>query len=146
MWSHNHWYLVQLYSFFFFFLIVAFFSPFFKNSIYLFLTSLCLLTHCAGFSLVVEDGACSQVTVAGIAVGSLVAEQGLQGVWTPVVSGCRLNPCGARAQCVVCGLSWDLGFSPYPLHCRVDPQPLGHQRSPRLHSRPQGTVAFTMVV
>ena len=85
LWSHNHWYLVQLYSFFFNSCIFFFF--FFKQYL---------------FSLIVEYRGCSEVTVCGLlsAVASLAAEHGRADF-----SGFRLRLQSAGSVIVARGLS-----------------------------------------
>ena len=77
------------------------------------------------------------------AMASLVAERVLSGTqapavavhslscWGPQALGHRHSSWVHRLRCPeACGIFPDQGSNLYPLHCRVDSQPLGHQGSP----------------
>ena len=57
------------------------------------------LCCCAGYSLVAASGSDSLVAVCRllVVVASLVAEDGLQGVWASVVAARRLGSCDSQA-------------------------------------------------
>ena len=96
------------------------------------------LCCCADLSLVV-------VCRLPVAVASLVAEHGCQGLWASAVmacglklSGCgsqvlehRLSSCGTWDQLsAACGILLDQRSNPCLLHWEVDSLPLSHQGSP----------------
>ena len=71
-------------------------------------------------------------------MASLVAERVLWGMQASVVAAHSLSFCGPQAlehrlSCPeACGIFPDQGSNLYPLHCKVDSQPLGHQGSPEI--------------
>ena len=84
------------------------------------------LRCCAGFSLIMESGGYSPVSVCRLltAVASLVAELGLQSMQASVVVVHRLS-CPAA-----CGIFPDQGSNMCLLHWKMDSLPLSHQGSP----------------
>ena len=93
------------------------------------------LRCCAGFSLIMESGGYSPVSVCRLltAVASLVAELGLQSMQASVVVVHRLS-CSAA-----CGIFPDQGSNPCLLHWQADSLALRHQGDPHLYNNINAT-------
>ena len=93
------------------------------------------LRCCAGFSLIMESGVYSPVSVCRLltAVASLVAELGLQSMQASVVVVHRLS-CSAA-----CGIFPDQGSNPCLLRWQADSLVLSHQGNPHVYNNINAT-------